>query len=220
MAERINKARTWWAVLYPENMIENWQEVIGDKLQLPYAYTLHCRDVDSKSEHRKDHVHVIIVFSNTTTYKHAMEVFEQLSAPGQKAVNTCEAVISIRSAYDYLIHDTETCRKAGKEQYGKEERITGNNFDIGAFEQLSVAERDAICKELSEAIREYRFTNFMDFYDYVMTEHCDDTYYFEVLQARSSFFNYLIKGNFNRMVFGRKPNWKNIAGVALDDDGE
>ena len=137
---RIEKARFWCGVLYPENMVDNWEEEIGDILQLPYAYCLHNQDNDLKSEHRKDHVHVIVAFPNTTTYKHAMTVFGQLSATGKTALNTIQAVINIRNMYDYLIHDTETCKKKGKELYDKSLRITGNNFDIGSYEQLGVAE--------------------------------------------------------------------------------
>ena len=52
---KIDKARFWTGVLYPENMREDWKEVIGDTLQYPYAYCQHSQDKDSKSEHRKDH---------------------------------------------------------------------------------------------------------------------------------------------------------------------
>jgi len=138
-----------------------------------------------------------------------MEVFELLSAPGQKAVNTCEAIINIRNAYDYLIHDTETCRKIGKEQYSKEERITGNNFDIGSYEQLGIADKNLISMELCEAIRNYGFTNFLDLYDYVMEEHSDDSNYFDVLQSRSGFLDRVIKGSFHRMTFGKYQKMQN-----------
>ena len=114
---KIDKARFWTGVLYPENMREDWKEVIGDTLQYPYAYCQHSQDKDSKSEHRKDHVHLIVAFPNTTTYKHALNVMDLLSAEGKKAINKCEAVVGIRNVYDYLIHDTEDCRKKGKEQY-------------------------------------------------------------------------------------------------------
>ena len=150
MSERINKARYWQAVMYPENMVEGWQDRIADIVQVPFAYCVHSEavsythldvykrqhseDTDEKSEHRKDHIHLIIVFPNTTTYKHAMSVFGLL---GDKALNTCEACVNIRHCYDYLIHDTESCRKAGKHEYDPSERITGNNFDIGAYEQIS-----------------------------------------------------------------------------------
>ena len=127
------KARYWWAVLYQENMVDGWRDNIEELLQLPYAYCEHVADVDGKGEHRKDHVHVIIVFGNTTTYKTAMSVFKRL---GEKALNKCERVIDIRHCYDYLIHDTDKCRKLGKHQYDPSERITGNGFDIGNYEQM------------------------------------------------------------------------------------
>lgn len=193
----INKARFWCAVLYPENMIEEWQDDIGDVVQLPFSYCLHDIDHDSKSEHRKDHVHIILAFPNTTTKKHAMSVFELLSAPGKKALNTIQAVINIRNMYDYLIHDTETCRKKGKEEYSPEARISGNNFDIGAYEQLSVVEKSEIIRELCNVIIKEYFTNFADFYMHVVTNY-EDYNYFEALKTYSGLFERLTKANFQK----------------------
>jgi hypothetical protein len=34
---KIDKARFWTGVLYPENMRPDWEEVIGDVLQNPYV---------------------------------------------------------------------------------------------------------------------------------------------------------------------------------------
>lgn len=194
---KINKARFWVGVLYPENMVDNWEEEIGDLLQLPYAYCCHTMDKDSKSEHRKDHVHIMVAHPNTTTYNHAMSVFNQLSAKGKTALNKCEAVINVRNMYDYLIHDTETCKKKGKELYPKEARITGNNFDIGAYEQLGIAEKNDICKELCNAIVENGFMNFTDFYAYVLMNY-EDSNYFEILKTYSGLFERLTKGNFQK----------------------
>ena len=193
------KSRYWGCVMYPENMVEDWEIRIGDLLQgLPYAYCLHHADRDTKSEHRKDHIHLILAFATTTTYKHAMDVFGELNAPGRKAFNTCQQVHSIRGQYDYLIHDTETCKKQGKELYPKEARITGNNFDIGAFEQVSVAEKRAICKELAQIAIEKKSINFADFFQFVASEYVDDDTYFEVLLSYSGFFERLTKGNYQK----------------------
>ena len=164
---------------------------------MPYAYCCHTKDLDSKSEHRKDHVHIILAFPNTTTYKHAMNVFNKLSAEGKRALNTCEAVIGIRNVYDYLIHDTENCRKKGKELYPAEARIIGNNFDIGSYEQLSSAEKNEMFIQLGEAIREHGFSNYMDFYEYVI-DNCEDINYLEVMRTYSSHFERLTRGNYQR----------------------
>lgn len=194
---KIDKARFWVAVLYQENMRADWQDEIGDIVQMPYAYCCHTQDKDTKSEHRKDHVHIILAFPNTTTYKHAMNVFSLLSAEGKKALNKCEAIIGIRSMYDYLIHDTEDSRKKGKELYPPEARITGNNFDIGAYEQLGAAEKNEMFLEMGEAIREHGFTNYMDFYEYVVDTY-DDINYIEVMRCYSSHFERLTRGNYQK----------------------
>lgn len=194
---KIDKARFWTGVLYPENMKEDWQDIIGDTLQYPYAYCKHTADKDSKSEHRKDHVHLIIAFPNTTTYQHALNVMDLLSVDGKKAINKCEAVIGIRNVYDYLIHDTDDCRKKGKELYDSSERITGNNFDIGAYEQLGIAEKNEMFVELGEAIRDNNFMNYMDFYEWVI-DNCDSMAYVEVLRAYSGHFERMTKGNYLR----------------------
>lgn len=159
----IGNARYWWAVLYQENMRPDWRERIDDLVQLPYAYCEHLADKDTKSEHRKDHVHIILAKPNTTSYKHMMQVFNLLSAPGKKALNTCEACVDIRHCYDYLIHDTASCEKAGKEKYSPEQRVTGNNFDIGDFEQISAADKQGMLFELIGYIIAEGFTTINDF---------------------------------------------------------
>lgn len=190
-------ARYWWAVLYPENMLEGWQEDIGDLVQLPYAYCIHSMDKDTKSEHRKDHIHLILVFPNTTTQAHAESVFQRLCAEGKKAFNTIQSIINIRNSYDYLIHDTETCRKKGKELYSEAERIKGNCFDIGAYEQVGLAEKNEICRELCSAIVDNGFTNFVDFYSFVIATY-EDSNYFDILKTYSGLFERLCKGNYHK----------------------
>lgn len=152
------KARYFVAVLYPENMKPDWQDYIGDYLQLPYAYCIHNQDLtNDPDETRKEHVHCIIAFPNTTTYNHAVNVFERLNAPGKRSFNKVEVVINIRHMYDYLIHNTETCRKLNKWLYDFKERITGNCFDIGAFEQISEAEAEELLLEVESALQQLKY---------------------------------------------------------------
>lgn len=195
----ISKSRYWVGVLYNENMLENWQTEIGDILQLPFCYCIHDRDkLADESEDRKTHTHLIIAFNNTTTYNHAFNIFNKLSAEGKNALNKIESVVSIRSMYDYLIHDTDTCRKKGKFLYSKSDRITGNNFDIGNFEQLSTTDRNKIVKELCDFIIENAVSNFADFY-ILCTEQFQDSSYFEILRTYSGLFERLTRANYQKL---------------------
>ena len=188
---RINKARYWWAVLWQENLIPDWENKLADLVQVPFAYATHDLDKDSKSEHRKDHVHLILAFSNTTTYAHALNIFKLL---GDKAVNTCQAIIDIRHAYDYLIHDTENCRKLGKYQYDKEHRVLGNGFDIGMYEQLGEAEKNEMCAKLADLIIGQKIMNLADFYIIAMEQFGFE--YFQIIKANNAFFDRLCRGNY------------------------
>jgi len=190
------KARYWVGVGYPENFIPDWQDRIGEITQLPGAYCVHDKDRDGAADDRKAHVHIMLAFPNTTTYKSALEVLQGLSAPGKKAFNTCQKVNNVRFMYDYLIHDTDDSRKKHKHQYEKSERITFNNFDIGSYEQLDVDTKKKIRTELSRVIIEQGFMNYLDFYAYVVLNF--DSEYEEVLVSYSSHFERLTKGNFQK----------------------
>lgn len=199
----INKARYWVAVCYQENMRNDWRECISDLVQVPFAYCEHDKDTDSESEHRTDHVHIVLAFSNTTTYKHALSVFSLLNAEGKKCVNTCFAVLNIRRMYNYLIHDTEDCKKKKKHLYAVSDRITGNGFDIGSYEQLSLGEKNDILKDLCNLIIREGFTNFADFYMYVMNFY-EDSNYFDLLKSYSGLLERLTKANWQKQYYGYK----------------
>lgn len=187
-----DKNRYWVGVGYPENMLPDWEDKIGLLVQVPYAYAVHNLDKDSKSEHRKDHIHLILVFSNTTTYKHALEVMQSLSLPGHQAFNTCQPVFNIRTMYDYLIHADQSSIKAGKYLYPQEHRITGNNFDIGCYEVISTLEKDRIRKELAKLIYDNDFENYALFYLFVLNNF--DSVYEQIASSYSSFYRELCRG--------------------------
>lgn len=188
-----SKAKYWTAVMYPESMIDNWQEVISDKLQYPGAYCIHDKDViNDTGEIRKTHVHIILAFNNTTTYKHALSIFKELGK-----CNMCERVINIRRTYEYLIHNTESCIKSNKHLYDNNERILFNNFDIGAFEQLSTNDKVAIKKELSNIIRQQHIFNFDDFDLYVIENLSLEHY--QVMLENQNYFNNIVKGHYNKV---------------------
>lgn len=189
------KARYWVGVCYPENMVDDWQDKIGDLLQLPYAYCIHNKDLETDTEeNRKIHVHIIIAYGNTTTSNSALKAFNKLSKEGAKCCPFCESIVSIRNKYNYLIHDTEDCKKKHKHLYDKSERITGNGFDIGAYVQLTTDEKEEIALELSDLVMDMNFENIKHLYKFVRSNF--DKEYFRVLKSNASWFSALCKGNF------------------------
>lgn len=188
------KARYWCAVLYPENMIDDWEIKIGDLITFPYCYCIHDQDVDKEGETRKTHVHIMIAYTNTVAQGPVMKLLERLNAPGKNAFNTIQTVNNVRHMYNYLIHDTDACRKQGKHIYMKEERISGNNFDIGDFEQVSIAEKRRRLKEVCDFVVEQNITNFTEAYIYVTKNFGEE--YFEIFATYSGLISRITKGNF------------------------
>lgn len=209
------KARYWAGVCYPENMRPGWEDEVGDILQLPGSYCIHDKDhlanykpkkdADDADRQRKKHVHFILAFGNTTTYSTALQTFLRLSADGKQCINKVEAVNNIRHMYDYLIHDTETCKKQGKYLYDKADRHDFNLFDIGAYEQVSAAEKTDMAQELADVIVDMNFTNFTKFYMYVKSNY--DKTYFEVFKTYSGFFERLTRGNYQIKEEDQREEW-------------
>lgn len=193
------KAKYWVAVLYPESMIDDWQSQIYDLLQIPFAYCIHNKDLDNDNESRKEHIHLILAFSNTTTYNNALNTFKRL----QPSCGICKQIINIRYMYNYLIHDTESCKKQGKHIYDKAERITGNNFDIGNYEQISVEDKRKMVIELADFIVNNNVLNFTDFYIEALKKFPLE--YQDIIISYSSFLERLTKGNYLNM-YGNKEN--------------
>lgn len=188
------KVKLWEGILYPENMRENWQDDIDDVLQVPFAYAIHDIDHDTKSKERKTHAHVIVVWPGPTTKRAIINVFNRLAADGKKCCSTAEPVNNIRHAYDYLIHDTESCRKKGKELYPPEARIEGNNFDIGQLEQLSTQDKQDMLFELVGFIMAEKFETINEFTMAALREF--PTQYREIIIGYNSILERYCRGNY------------------------
>lgn len=161
MADKIiiNKARNWWVVLYPENMVEGWQDKIYRILQVPFEYIIHDQDTveieEDITQPRKVHVHLIVHFSNSTTYKHCCNLISLLSKEGCKCFNKVEAVIYLKYAHTYLCHRTPECIKADKHLYDFEDIVSGNNWDLGSFIDLDESDKLRLYRLLRDSAEKY-----------------------------------------------------------------
>lgn len=195
------KGKFWSAVLYQEGLVEDWQECIGERLQLPGVYVIHDKDLDKDGDARKPHVHVMICFNNTTTQRCAKNLLLKLAKEGAQPIargGEIESVHSVRNMFEYFIHNTDDARKKGKHQYDAKNRVCFNGFDIGLYEQTSIEEKSQMCMELCDWIAEQGFTNFAKFYRSVRTEF--DSGYFKVVQTYSGLFDRMIKGNYHEWL--------------------
>lgn len=194
------KNRQWAAILYNENMREGWQEDIESLVQMPFAYCVHDKGLQLEDgEHRKVHTHLILVWPAPTTFRHACEVFDRLSAPGRRCFSTIEPVYNAKRMYDYLIHDTEDCRKKGKYEFSPSERITGNLYDIGAYVQVSTTDKNEMFDKLTDLILAKQICNYADFILESRFEFPEEKELSrDIIRSYSGYFERLIKGVYLR----------------------
>lgn len=215
-SNKIEKAKVWLGVTYPENMVEGWQDDVSDILQgIPYAYCIHDKDKEGhvtvedaissyvqKLSDRKTHVHWILylkdVKNGTTTRKHATEILNLLSAPGRVCAPTAEACLNIEHAWDYLIHDTENARKKGKHLYSPEERITGNCFDIERYVILSEERKNLMSKEIADYIVKNGIKDLAQLYVRITEDFSED--YYQIFKAYNHMYDSLCRGVYNGSV--------------------
>lgn len=190
-----NKARYWLHILYPENMRDDWQVCIGDLLEVPYAYCVHDKDKSGHDGDRKVHVHLITAWENgSQTSKRAWETVEALALPGRVCSLVPRASGKIDHSYEYLIHNTESAKKAGKHLYSLDERITGNGFDIERYIVLDSDEKEKMARELCDFAVDGEYRNMARFYVDMQRKFPEK--YFTIYKANSAMIDRIIRGNY------------------------
>lgn len=94
---------------------------IAERIGLPMAFSpLHDKDIKKDGTLKKPHRHVILAFSNTTTFNTALSIAKQFNA------NTVLPCDSIKGSYDYHVHKNNK----DKYHYSDDDRILLNGFNI------------------------------------------------------------------------------------------
>ena len=201
MAEKYRYAE---CILYPENMIDDWESVIDDKLQLPFAYCLHDKDKEKDGSEVKPHIHIILVHNNTVALSFFKKwVNSRLSKPDCICCSTCEPILNMDKSVKYLIHDTDKAREEGKFQYPESARRFGNNFDLHHYLQIDENEKLYITQVIAQHILDYNIMDLTSVHQWILSQ--GDKYY-SVFVSRSAYFDRLASGNWKK--WERKKNEK------------
>lgn len=194
----MEKSNKWEGILYPENMRDDWLEVIEDLIPYPISYCIHDKDKEGHDGDRKTHIHMIMVTGdsrNRTTQKHALAVYNRLSKDGKICCSTCQPVFNLPRAYDYLIHDTEKAKKDGKHLYDRSERKCLNCFDIANYETLTDTQKNLMLIELCDMIQEKKIMDISALYSVVREL---DTHYFIVFKSYNSILRAMTEGVYHQ----------------------
>lgn len=193
--KKSQKARVTLHIAYPENMVDDWEERAPDELEVPFAYCIHDKDASGHDGDRKTHVHIMQYWSQGgQTFRAAWSNIEKLAKPGRVCSLEPRACVNIEHAYAYLIHDTESARKAGKHLYDVSERICCNTFDIERYITLDTDAKNAMAKELCDYVISRHLKDSASIYMGIRRDF--DEKYFEIYKANNAMLDRLARGNF------------------------
>jgi len=148
-----DKKRNWAFVLYPESAPANWKDILQQTGLQCAVSPLHDRDMNADETQKKEHWHVILVYSTgCTTYNTVAKLTASLNGTMPQALE------QIKGYYRYLTHKDNP----EKTQYNEADIIAINGFSI----------RDYTDMTKSEIIKEKR--NIMHFVEeHDIREYCD-----------------------------------------------
>lgn len=183
MAE-LTDSRTWATVIYPEDN-ECWLQVLED-LKIPcYVSPEHNMDIDDQGNLKKNHRHILFVFSGKKSPKQMKMIVDELQGVG------LEQVKSLKGYLFYLCH----LMSPNKHHYAVEDVLSLNGAtdyldEVGA---TSVSHHELVNQMLEWCAAENVFC-FSDLVDYARTNRKD---WFRILVDKNShlIFEYLKSRN-------------------------
>ncbi|MDD6340558.1 MAG: Rep family protein [Butyrivibrio sp.] len=189
----------WWGfIVYPESAPDDWL----DKLAMTHAAIaispLHDKDkwdhdspecVDiatgeiikkgaryKAGDPKKAHYHGIIVFDKSISFKEANELIRNITKGPY-----IQKIRSLKNAYDYFLHKTETAIKQNKYQnYDKDEIVLMNNFHILPNQyEIGVLQGD-----IFKTIKQHNYTQINQLVDH----YCDSPEYLTIITSKPGLF--------------------------------
>ena len=114
---------TWWSgIIYHKEQLD---ALVSSTDLKTCSYILHDKCFDDNGEPKKPHYHYVVRFPRNTRGSW----FKQFTTDDMGKI-LFKPVTHPQGAYDYLIHDTDDCRKKNKRPYDPSERIgTITEFD-------------------------------------------------------------------------------------------
>lgn len=140
------KARHWLFIVYPESAPKDWEDRL-EQTGIPFVVSdLHEFDKNPNGEDKKPHYHVIVSYSNTTTYRNAKQLRIITNGPFPLK---CE---SVSGAYAYFTHKNNP----EKYQYSGEGIKRFNGWEkVLESSEIVVIKRELTLKVLMDDIQEY-----------------------------------------------------------------
>lgn len=156
------RAKNYTLVVYPDDMPDNWLEVMREEMFDMVISPYHDKDVNPDGEMKKPHYHILVsAGSSWITMNKLAEWGRKLKgiAKPQKCSNP-------KGLVRYMTH----CDNPEKYQYNKSDIRVIGQYDIEPFFKATIGEERAVRREIMAFVRDNDIFEFADLVEYCL-EH-------------------------------------------------
>lgn len=187
------KGRNWAFVVYPESLPTGWLEIL-EQTGLPFAISpLHDKDFNPTGEVKKPHYHVIVSYSNTTTYNNVK-------------TNVCDLVNAtipiklegMKGMYRYHIH----LDNPEKYQYDDRDRQFLNCFDVSSVTELTSIEIDKLKFQIQDIVDNNNIFEYSELMTFLKSN--DMFEFWRIASKQTLFFDRYISSRRNKYINSQK----------------
>lgn len=146
--------RNYATIVYPDSAPSNWVEILRD-MHIPALISpIHNQDVAPDGSLKKEHFHVLIMYTSLKSRQQAQECFQLIGGVG------IESVDSLPHYARYLIH----LEDSDKAQYNAADVIAVSGADYAAVAHLS-DDTTSVMRDIFAYISNNQLTSFAHFID-------------------------------------------------------
>lgn len=218
-SKRAGRTRNWTAILYPEDLLEDWIERI-DEMHVKWIESpLHDKDVNPDGQPKKVHKHTLFMFENVKTLEQVISFFKEIFGESETGsicgVATPQSVSDRCAMVRYFAH----LDHPSKAQYDVSDIIGHNGADVLEIMKYSQAETVAMMIEIEKYIEQNDITELCDLSACIRETHPE---WYIVVTTRNTVY-------FNAFIRSRRHKAKEMAkfvsdvergNIAVDENGE
>lgn len=205
-AKRAGRTRNFTAVLYPEDLPEDWREKIDETHVKWIESPLHDKDLNPDGQPKKVHKHTLFMFESVKTLEQVVDYFKNIFGESDtgsiSGVATPQTVSDRCSLVRYFAH----LDHPSKAQYEVSDIIGHNGADPAEILRYSQTETLAMMIEIEKFIEQNDVTELCDLSMLIRETHPE---WYMIITTRNTVY-------FNAFIRSRRHKAQAAAALAAD----
>lgn len=158
------RVRNWTFIIYPDSVVDNWQEVMNLYFTPWILSPLHDKDIDATGEPKKPHYHVLLLNEGKKSFEQIKELTDALNSPIPQPCASAKGLVR------YMAH----MDNPDKAQYSISEIKAYCGADVSMYLKATSSTRYELIGEMMDFIQDNDITEMKDLMFYARNNRFED----------------------------------------------